>query len=57
MIRYISILFASILAAIFLFPSNGRKIPEDHPAVEPDKKQNQQKASVIDTSFGNEIDL
>ena len=46
-------LFASILAAIFLFPTNGRKIPEDHPAVEPDKKQNQQKASLIDTIFGN----
>ena len=46
-------LFASILAAIFLFPTNGRKIPEDHPAVEPDKKQNQQKVSLIDTIFGS----
>lgn len=56
MVCNISIFFATILAAIFLFPINGRKIPEDYPAVEPDEKQNQQKVSLFDTIFGNLID-
>ena len=53
MVRYISILFATALAAIFLFPTNGKTVPEDYPAVEPYKKQNQQKVSLIDTIFAN----
>ena len=57
MLRYISIFYATVLAAIFLFPTNGKTIPEDYQAVEPAEEQNQNKASLIDTIFGNLIDL
>ena len=56
MLRYISIFYATVLAAIFLFPTNGKTIPEDYQANEPAEKQNQNKASLIDTIFGNLID-
>ena len=56
MIRNIRILFATVLAAIFLFPADGKTIPADYPAVEPYKKQNHPKVSLIDSIFGNLTD-
>ena len=56
MIRNIRILFATVLVAIFLFPADGKTIPEDYPAVEPYKKQNHPKVSLIDSIFGNLTD-
>ena len=50
MVRYISILFATVLVAIVLFPTNGRTIPEDYLALEPDEKQNQQKYLLVQIS-------
>ena len=50
MVRYISIFFATVFAAPFLFPTNGRTIPEDYLALEPDEKQNQQKYLLVQIS-------
>ena len=50
MVRYISILLATFLVAIFLFPTNGRTIPEDYLALESDEKQNQQKYLLVQIS-------
>merc|ERR1712135_43088 len=47
MLRYISIFYATILAAIFLFPTNGKTIPEDYQAVEPAEEQNQNKYLLV----------
>merc|ERR1712198_432260 len=47
MLRYISIFYATVLAAIFLFPTNGKTIPEDYQAVEPAEEQNQNKKYLL----------
>ena len=60
MVRFISILFATVLAAIFLFPTNGKTIvgkTKEFPAFEPVKKQNQSKVRLTDTIFENLKDL
>jgi len=53
MVRSISILFVTVLAAIFLFPSNGKTIvgkTKEFPAFEPVKKQNQSKYLLVQIS-------
>merc|ERR1712126_539864 len=47
MVRYISIFYVTVLAVIFLFPTNGKPIPEDYQANEPAEKQNQNKKYLL----------